>query len=298
MISSVVKNRLWNLNMATAKGETNLVSMFFDPNYQQYQHHQQRQRQQNDHHKPSKSQSLRDTRLHSGNCREKLTRRNVFQNGLSFKWNSDDGGAVDDDDSLAGVQSDDCGSRHRQTKVRSSSPIKHERNNKDDLRTDHGKISRRDSGWGSYDDTNDVRHTETLFPYTETRRVKHDHQRNDLTSGHLSNTHGGPYTDDSRLNGESSSRENYWSMSNGSDQQYPSYLGDSVHSFDLQEEDMFANINNVSAFVTNAGQRKAIDMAKFNSNANSRDDPGDQHTDWQGVLTDLFYNLDNVDLGK
>lgn len=83
------------------------------------------------------------------------------------------------------------------------------------------------------------------------------------------------------------------------DSEYQSYFGDALNSFDLRDDDMFATINNVSAFVSNGGQGKVIDMAKFNGNGNTGDEEKDkQHTDWPGVMTDLFYNLDNIDLGK
>lgn len=76
---------------------------------------------------------------------------------------------------------------------------------------------------------------------------------------------------------------------------YQSYIGESFDGFDLDDEDIFATINNVSAFVPQGSKGGVVDMAKFN---NAQDEKENQNTNWQGVMTDLFYNLDNVDLGR
>lgn len=63
--------------------------------------------------------------------------------------------------------------------------------------------------------------------------------------------------------------------------------------------DIFADINNVSAFITGPGGSVGTDMSRFNPRShNNCDVTSDerQHTDWNGVMQDLFYNLDNVDL--
>ena len=64
------------------------------------------------------------------------------------------------------------------------------------------------------------------------------------------------------------------------------------------QTDIFAEINNVSAFVPGPGGGLGTDMSVFNPKVHSRDSSREkQHTDWNGVMQDLFYNLDNVDLG-
>lgn len=64
------------------------------------------------------------------------------------------------------------------------------------------------------------------------------------------------------------------------------------------QTDIFADINNVSAFITGPGGSLGTDMSQFNPRVQYQDSCREkQHTDWNGVMQDLFYNLDNVDLG-
>ena len=79
---------------------------------------------------------------------------------------------------------------------------------------------------------------------------------------------------------------------------FQSYFDDSLTNFDFNDEDMFANINNVSAFVPNGNKGKVIDMAKFHGQADTEDAVKEKNTNWSGVMTDLFYNLDGIDLGR
>lgn len=64
------------------------------------------------------------------------------------------------------------------------------------------------------------------------------------------------------------------------------------------QSDMFSEINNVSAFVHGPGGSQGTDMSEFNLKVQTIDSPNDkQLTDWNGVMQDLFYNLDTVDMG-
>lgn len=67
----------------------------------------------------------------------------------------------------------------------------------------------------------------------------------------------------------------------------------------VPSDDIFADINNVSAFVYGPGGSDGTDMSQFNPKTKVNDNDKDkQLTDWNGVMQDLFYNLDNVDLGR
>ncbi|XP_052255152.1 uncharacterized protein LOC127860885 [Dreissena polymorpha] len=85
-----------------------------------------------------------------------------------------------------------------------------------------------------------------------------------------------------------------------------SYIHNNVTGIDL-DEDIFATINNVSAFVTKTGSEKGRDMSEFNSKnvpvsdtvsfgKRSNNSAENQTKTWNGVMQDLFYNMDNVDL--
>lgn len=64
------------------------------------------------------------------------------------------------------------------------------------------------------------------------------------------------------------------------------------------QSDMFSEISNVSAFVHGLGGSQGTDMSEFKPMVQCNDSSKDnQLTDWNGVMQDLFYNLDMVDMG-